>query len=85
MARSDWRDRSNCGDLPTSIFFPENAQSDKVWDRARAICSECEVRVECLAFALSYEELEDRWGMYAGLTPNERNLIRNERWKTGRA
>lgn len=65
------------------MFFPENAQSDRVWDRARTICGSCPVRSDCLEFALSYEDLEDRWGMYAGLTPNERNLIRNERRKYG--
>jgi WhiB family redox-sensing transcriptional regulator len=79
--RKDWRNRAKCSSLPTSIFFPENAQSDRVWDRAREVCASCDVRVECLAFALSYEEPEDRWGMYAGMTPNERNLIRNERMK----
>lgn len=54
---------------------------DRVWDRAREVCGSCTVRADCLAFALRYEELEDRWGMYAGLTPNERNLIRHERMK----
>lgn len=74
-----WRDAANCVDLPTSMFFPENTQSDRVWDAARRVCSGCAVRLDCLEFALRYEELEDRWGMYAGLTPNERNLIRAQR------
>lgn len=68
-----------------SVFFPDSTQSDRVWDHARSICAACEVRKECLEFALRYEELEDRWGMYAGLTPNERNVIRHERMKFRRA
>jgi len=39
------------------------------------------VTKECLLFALQWEDLEDRWGMFGGLTPNERNLTRSARRK----
>lgn len=75
----DWRERANCINHPKVLFFPEKATTDAVWDEAKAICSACVVRDDCLAFALSFEEMDDRWGMYAGLTPHERAVIRNAR------
>jgi len=80
---NDWRKRASCVGEPTSVFFPENVQSDKRWDTPRGICEKCPVRSDCLKFVLQWEDQEDRWGMFAGLTPNERNLIRNERRKFG--
>lgn len=79
----DWRTDAACVGEPTSVFFPENVQSDKRWETARNICERCPVKNDCLHFVLQWEDLEDRWGMFAGLTPNERNLIRNERRKFG--
>ena len=81
LMSNNWRSNASCIGVPSSVFFPENVQSDKRWDTARKICNECPVRSECLSFSLQWEDLEDRWGMFAGLTPNERNLIRNERRK----
>lgn len=80
----NWRRLAVCVGVDSRIFFPEYAQSEKVWTRARVMCNQCPVQVECLEFALQWEDLEDRWGMYAGRTPNERNLIRSERrkWKS---
>jgi WhiB family redox-sensing transcriptional regulator len=77
----DWRRQAHCLGIKTAIFFPEFAQSDRAWQNARRICSRCPVRDECLRFALQWDELEDRWGMFAGLTPNERNLVRSQRRK----
>ena len=80
----EWRRLAVCVGVDSRIFFPEYAQSEKVWTRARVMCNQCPVQRECLEFALQWEDLEDRWGMYAGHTPNERNLIRSERrkWKS---
>lgn len=81
MGSQDWRDQAVCVGVPSTVFFPEMPQMTTAWDVARRLCGSCPVREKCLEFALRYEDLEDRWGMYGGLTPNERNLIRNERRK----
>lgn len=77
----NWQRRAVCVGVDPSIFFPVFAQSDRVWARARVMCAQCPVQPECLEFALQWQDLEDRWGMFAGFTPNERNLIRSERRK----
>lgn len=47
------------------------------YDEARAICSTCPVRLECLEDAM---ETKERFGMRGGLTPIERRRIeRKER------
>jgi WhiB family redox-sensing transcriptional regulator len=49
-----WRSRSLCSELPIaqadSLFFPARGQSSKA---ARALCSRCPVRAECLEIALN--------------------------------
>jgi WhiB family redox-sensing transcriptional regulator len=76
-----WRNDAACKGVDGSIFFPENVQSNSRWEPARKLCNECPVTKECLLFALQWEDLEDRWGMFGGLTPNERNLTRSARRK----
>ena len=74
-----WRDRAICVGVETKVFFPDMVSSDKVWIRARELCSECPVRNDCLESALRFEDLEDKWGMFGGMTPHERASIRDKR------
>jgi WhiB family redox-sensing transcriptional regulator len=53
-----------------ALFFPEQGQ---LATRARAICSACRVRVDCLEYALANGE---RFGVWGGLSENERRSIR---------
>lgn len=41
--------------------------------RARAICAACDVRSECLAFAI---ETDQAFGIWGGLLPQERRRLR---------
>jgi WhiB family redox-sensing transcriptional regulator len=42
---------------------------------AKTVCARCEVRGECLAFALATRQLHGIWG---GTSPEERTVLRNK-------
>lgn len=79
-----WAERAACKDKPVSMFFPKHA----AWNRymkhieqatyrpARVVCAGCEVRSECLAYALDHDEPAGMWG---GLTPSERERLNRGR------
>lgn len=66
------------------IFF-DTAAGPHRWQReaaaysrhaAKTICASCEVRVECLEFAMTVEPLNiKRFGIWGGLTPLEREML----------
>jgi WhiB family transcriptional regulator, redox-sensing transcriptional regulator len=70
----EWRERAACLPYPAVLFFglddSENpAERHGREEKAKAICAECEVREECLAYALSTRE---PYGIWGGLTELER-------------
>ena len=72
-----WRNRAACIGADGLIFFPHDRKfSAKTWAEAREFCAGCTVREQCLAFALSHDATEDRWGMFGGMTPTERKAHR---------
>lgn len=73
MERADWAADANCRGLDSELFFPERGQSTS---EAKAICHECDVRAECLAYALNNGEHHGIWG---GLSERERRVIRTKR------
>ena len=73
----DWADRALCAEVDPDIFFVEKGGSTR---EAKMICRRCEVRAECLEFALEHD---DRFGVYGGLSPKER--LRLKRSERGRA
>lgn len=78
---SSWAGQAACAGYETNLWFPETPQGRDYFAKARAVCNECEVRVDCLEFALSFEQDEDRFGMYGGKSPKERAKIRDERMR----
>lgn len=71
-----WRDLAACVGMDTRAFFPPGHES--VAPECEAACRRCEVRVECLADALSYSEADDHG--YRALTyPRHRRTIRERR------
>jgi WhiB family redox-sensing transcriptional regulator len=70
LGRPSWQRDALCRDYTWVRFFPERAEPA---DDARAVCSRCTVRGECLEFAL-----EDRTtaGVWGGTTPMERRALR---------
>ena len=69
-AEPDWRDRAVCAQTDPEAFFPEKGGSTR---EAKRICSGCEVRAECLEYALAADE---RFGVWGGLSERERRRLR---------
>ena len=61
-------DMGACRDVDPSIMCPA-PEDEGGARRARAVCTRCTVRLECLALALRTEHLDGVWG---GLTASER-------------
>ena len=64
---ADWRARARCTQTDPELWFPEKGKHEG--GAAKSICAECEVRAQCLAYALEHPELDGIWG---GLTERER-------------
>lgn len=68
-----WQDYANCRGADADLFFPERGASTR---KAKAICGACEVKYECLEFAITHSE---KFGIWGGLSERERRAIRKER------
>lgn len=73
--RPGWQRRALCAGM-TERFFPDRMRRDQV-RTAKNLCLQCPVRTECLEMALGFDT--DRHGIFGGLTPRERRLIRESR------
>jgi WhiB family redox-sensing transcriptional regulator len=75
---TDWRDAAACRDSEPNLFFPIGSTGPAVdqIEAAKAICLECSVREECLAYALETNQEAGVWGGYA---EDERRRLR-KRW-----
>lgn len=72
----EWVDRAACTEADARAFFPERDGRQHGSDArtAKAICSRCLVRLECLTYGL--DEVHGIWG---GLTHDERaKLLRSK-------
>ncbi len=56
--------------LPRVNFFPDRGERTSA---AKAVCAECSVRDECLAFALEHPDLTGIWG---GMSGQQRRRLR---------
>jgi WhiB family transcriptional regulator, redox-sensing transcriptional regulator len=75
---ADWRSLGACQQEDPELFFPV-AQAGPALvqlDQARAICARCQVRAECLSFAL--ETVQDH-GVWGGTSEEERRALRRAR------
>lgn len=77
-AQDDWRDDAACRGEDTALFFPD---SEAQGDAARAICTVCPVRRECLNWALATNQREGIWG---GMNERERRRERRLRQAAAR-
>ena len=68
-----WQDKARCAEVDGDLFFPPRGGSSQ---GAKLICRGCEVRTECLEYALEHDMREGIWG---GLSENQRRRIRAER------
>ena len=68
-----WQERANCLGVDPDLFFPERGASTK---EAKAVCGGCEVKAECLEYALRHGE---KFGIWGGLSERERRRVRRQR------
>ncbi|WP_052090722.1 MULTISPECIES: WhiB family transcriptional regulator [Modestobacter] len=67
-----WQERALCAETDPEAFFPEKGGSTR---EAKRICTGCEVRAECLEYALTMDE---RFGIWGGLSERERRRLRRQ-------
>ena len=74
----DWVVRAHCKDEDPEVFFPLGSTGTSLLQTAMAkqICSLCDVRVDCLEWALATGQDSGVWG---GLTEDERRAVRRSR------
>lgn len=70
-----WMTDANCLDVNIDDFFPKTGDVAAA-ARAKAICNDCPVRLECYEYA---ERVEQQWGIFGGFTVRERRLLRGRR------
>lgn len=68
----DWHERALCAQTDPEAFFPEKGGSTR---EAKRICTSCEVKAECLEYALANDE---RFGIWGGLSERERRRLRRQ-------
>jgi WhiB family redox-sensing transcriptional regulator len=66
----EWQDRALCAQTDPEAFFPEKGGSTR---EAKRICLGCEVKAECLEYALANDE---RFGIWGGMSERERRRLR---------
>ena len=65
-----WQSDSLCAQTDPEAFFPEKGGSTR---DAKKICASCEVKAQCLEYAL---ENDERFGIWGGLSERERRKLR---------
>lgn len=74
----DWIQRARCRSEDPELFFPVGTSGTAVEQvqRARAVCMRCQVRPQCLEWALATGQDSGVWG---GLSEEERRAVRRAR------
>jgi WhiB family redox-sensing transcriptional regulator len=73
--QADWRELSSCRQEDPELFFPLVPAGPGLAqiERAKAVCARCQVRAECLRFAM--ETVQDH-GVWGGASEEERRALR---------
>lgn len=72
LQQASWQDRALCSQTDPEAFFPEKGGSTR---EAKRVCLGCDVRRECLEYALTHDE---RFGIWGGLSERERRRVKRE-------
>lgn len=65
-----WVEEAVCAQTDPDAFFPEKGGSTR---EAKRICLGCDVREQCLRYALDHDE---RFGIWGGLSERERRRLK---------
>ena len=71
--RPDWQELGICNQTDPDLFFPEKGGTPRP---AQRICAHCEVKPQCLEYALANDEAFGVWG---GLSERERRALKKRR------
>lgn len=67
-----WYASGLCAQTDPEAFFPEKGGSTR---EAKRVCRVCDVRQECLEYALANDE---RFGIWGGLSERERRRLKRQ-------
>ena len=67
-----WQDQALCAQTDPEAFFPAKGGSTR---EAKKVCRSCDVRAECLEYAL---ENDERFGIWGGMSERERRRLKRE-------
>jgi WhiB family redox-sensing transcriptional regulator len=71
-----WQRDALCRQVDPDCFFPsEEVLDNTIWTLTKKFCRGCEVRAECLTYALT--EFEG-YGVWGGFSPHDRTQVRKE-------
>ncbi|MGA4726265.1 WhiB family transcriptional regulator [Micromonospora taraxaci] len=68
----DWQERALCREVDGEVFYPEKGGTV---DPAKRICRNCEVKTECLEYALGRNE---EFGVWGGYSERERRAMKRK-------
>lgn len=68
-----WSEFALCAETDPEAFYPEKGGSTTP---AKKVCMACEVRTECLEYALEHQE---RFGIWGGKSERQRRALAKER------
>jgi WhiB family redox-sensing transcriptional regulator len=69
MARMSWEANARCNAYDPDIFFDPRVRFER---KAKTICGRCQVRTECLSYAL---QARVEFGVWGGLNWKERRTL----------
>src|ERR1700729_425497 len=75
---ANWRSAGACMSADPDLFFPISSAGpgERQIARAKMICAGCQVRRECLEYALAHDQVYGIWG---GTTPEDRQRARRRK------
>jgi len=74
-----WRSMAACRDLASNVFFVDDPMGVLEEQAAKAVCSQCFVTDDCLAYAITHNP---PFGVWGGMTSAERRVVRKTWLKT---
>lgn len=81
-----WQDAAACREEDLILFFGPDGERQPEREirerKAKAVCADCPVRVECLNYAISRPE---KYGVWGGLNEEERAAERRRRMRRANA
>ena len=72
LAPESWMDLAVCPEVDPELFFPDEGAITSLSAPVRVLCRSCEVRPQCLSYALTHH-VEGIWG---GFTERARARVR---------